>query len=151
MKSFVGSVALIRHPEHEEQQWLLKWSEPRQHYRMVTAERLEGESYRDCIDREIAWDLALQRNKDYLISSMSRLHIEEIMQVSGDCSETFFILEFFAADLYGKTSKSQIEADQTTRWISSREVLNGVTHTGERIDPYLVALLNKYELISPHA
>ncbi|MFN3157744.1 MAG: hypothetical protein ACE37I_00430 [Rubinisphaera brasiliensis] len=150
MNSFVGSVALVRHPEDEENRWLLKWSDTELQYRMIIAKRLEGETYRECLDREIAWELELRQNRDYLISNMSRLHIEEILQLDDECHGTFFLLEFFAVDLYGKTSKASVEANPALRWISTQEILAGQTQQGEGIDRHLVALLKKFELIGRH-
>ena len=54
MNHFTGSVALLRHPEQLEHLWLAHWDSRRQYFDFVTAERLDDESFRECLDREIA-------------------------------------------------------------------------------------------------
>ena len=66
-----GSLALIRHPKAREWEWLLRWSDERGQFETLTAARLESESFREALDREIAWQLDLRRSKDYIISSMA--------------------------------------------------------------------------------
>lgn len=150
MDRFTGSVALLRHPEQEEQAWLLKWAPRRDRWEMVVAECLEGESFREALDREVAWQLNLQRNRDYLIASMSRLHIEETLQLRGSCQQMQYVLEFFVVDLYGQSSRQIIEHAEDLQWVSSREILHGQLTTGQQIDELLVTLIRKFELISAH-
>ncbi|MCG6154858.1 hypothetical protein [Rubinisphaera margarita] len=150
-ESFFGSVALVRHPEEDEKRWLTLWNERRGQHEMIAANRLEQESFRECLDREIAWQLDLRRGKDYIISSMARLHIEQELELPGDSVAQPYIIEFFVTDPYGKTANAALEEQSNTRWLKATEILDGKTETGEPVDPRLVYLLDRFELISRHA
>ena len=50
MTDFCGSVALVRHPEKLERLWLASRNPTRQHLEFITTDKLEGASFRECID-----------------------------------------------------------------------------------------------------
>ena len=66
MESFVGSLGLVRSSAGSPARWLLM---KRAQLEFIHADRLSGDSYRDCIVREITWTLNLHRQKDCLVSS----------------------------------------------------------------------------------
>ena len=121
--AFCGSVALIRHPEQLESLWLAYWNPARQHLDFVTAERLDGDSFRECLDREIAWALDLRRGKDYLLSSMARLHLD-LSDDTGD-AQSLSAVEFFVTDIYGKAGWASVELQEHLHWLTCVEVLDG--------------------------
>ncbi|MDG2127180.1 MAG: hypothetical protein P8K08_04240 [Fuerstiella sp.] len=148
MNHFTGSIALLRHPERLENHWLTYWDARRQHFDFVTAERLDDESFRECLDREIAWVFDLRRGKDYIISSQARLHLD--LPVESENEETFYVVEFYIADLYGKASRAMVELNKEVRWLTSDEVLSGQTSEGVPVNPSLVELLNRADVIARH-
>ena len=148
MNHFSGSIALLRHPEHLEGQWLAYWNEGRRQYDFVTAERLANESFRECLDREIAWVLDIRRGKDYIMSSQPRLHLD--LPIDKEIAGAFFVTEFFIVDLYGKSGRASVELNKQRRWFTSDEVLSGRTVDGALLNPALVALLNKADVIARH-
>lgn len=148
MNQFAGSIALIRHPEYLEDQWLAYWEEGRKRYDFVTAERLDNESFRDCLDREVAWVLDIRRGKDYIISSQARLHLD--LPIDSEIAGAFFVTEFYIVDLYGKSGFASVELNKQLRWLTSEEVLSGRTVDGGLLNPALVALLNKADVIARH-
>ena len=112
----------------------------------MTAERLDDESFRECLDREIAWVLDLRRGKDYIVSSQARLHLDVPVEAADD--ETFFVVEFYIADLYGKASRGMVELNRDVSWLTSDEVLSGQTSKGVPVNPSLVELLNRADVIA---
>ena len=148
MNHFTGSIALVRHPEQLENQWLTHWDTKRKHFDFVTAERLDDESFRESLDREIAWVLDIRRSKDYIISSQARLHLD--IPVESEEDDTFFVVEFYVADLYGKSGRASVELNKKLRWLSSDEVLSGQTTEGLPVNPSLVELLKKADVIARH-
>jgi len=144
------SIALLRHPEQLEELWLTHWDARCQCYDFVTAERLETDSFRECLDREIAWQLELRRGKDYLISSMARLHLDlELPEHDADDgSELRPAVEFYIVDLYGRAGRATIEANPRLRWLSGQEVLAGKTADGKAVAPGLVTLLKMADVIA---
>ena len=149
IEPFCGSVALIRHPEELEKRWLVWWDEQRRQFDFVTAERLDGDSFRECIDREIAWTLDIRRGKDYIVSSMARLHLE--IPVAKDSDDDHHAIEFFVADLYGRRGREAIIDNDKLHWLTSCEVLDGQTEDGRTINPRLVAWLRQADVIARHS
>ncbi len=148
---FIGSVALMRHPEEGEKRWMMLWNPKRNQFEMVTALRLENDTYRECLDRELAWKLDLQRGKEYLISSMARLHIEQELTLPRDEKPVFYAIEFYVSDPYGKQSFAKLEERENLHWLTTHEILAGYGPEDRPVDPRLVYLINKFELISPYS
>ncbi|MCA8986493.1 MAG: hypothetical protein KDA78_02560 [Planctomycetaceae bacterium] len=142
-----GSLALIRNRDAPEQEWLLFWEEQNQQYETIVAHRLERESFRECLDREIAWQLDWRRGKDYLISHMARLHIEQELQLPGDEKPLFYLVEAIVVDPYGKATREAIRHHESAVWLKAADLYQGTTSTGKAIDPRLVALITRFELI----
>ncbi len=128
MEKFVGAVALIRHPVEVERRWLAIWDENRSHFDFAITQRLDDESYRESLDREIAWCFPLRRGKDYLISSVARIHLDTALMLGQLTSPTLFSVGMFVVDLFGKRAAQRIEDDSTTLWLSSNELLTGKTN-----------------------
>ena len=149
MNHFTGSIALLRHPDQLENLWLAHWDEGRKHYDFVTAEQLDDESFRECLDREVAWVLDIRRKKDYIISSQARLHPDLPVEVSD--VETFCVVEFYIVDLYGKSGRASVELNRELRWLTSDEVLSRQTSEGVPVIPSLVELLKKADVIARYS
>lgn len=152
-----ASIALFRHPEQPEKLWLAVWDSHADHFDFVTAERLERESWRECLDREIAWTLHLRRGKDYIISSMARLHLDLAASPGSTESSSLSItpeqprysaVEFYAVDLYGKSGEATLANNERLQWLSSEEVLSGRTANGRLVSPSLVSLLKQADVIA---
>lgn len=143
-----ASIALIRHHDEPEQHWLAFWNVSAKQFSFVVAERLENESWRECLDRELAWELDLRRGKDYLISSMARLHYEEAVVEPGSDEPSKLEIEFYVVDPYGQTGREAFRELPDSRWLSNEELRSGSCKSGEAIDPWLVDLLRKADLFA---
>ncbi len=148
MNQFVGSIALLRHPEKLENLWLAYWNAGRGFFDFVAAEPIEGESFRESLDREVGWILDLRRGKDYIVSSMARLNLE----LPAEDSETDAdgVVQFYVVDLYGKAGRASVELNNQLRWLNGDDVLSGKTAEGEPVNPLLVKLLTKADVITRH-
>ena len=142
-----ASIALIRHHDEPEHHWLSFWNAAAQQFSFVVAERLENESWRECLDRELAWELDLRRGKDYLISSMARLHFEEAIVEPNSDEPAKLEIEFYVVDPYGRAGREAFKSLPDSRWLSNNELRSGKCESGEAIDPWLVDLLRKADLL----
>jgi hypothetical protein len=150
MNGFSTAIALFRHPEQLEKLWLAYWNQSAEHFDFVTSSRLDNESFRECLDREVAWILQLRRGKEYIISSQARLHLDVPAESSDLGQKNCFIVEFFIVDLFGKDGKISIENNSDVRWLTSEEVLSGRTVDGRTVSARLVRLLNHADVIARH-
>lgn len=141
------SIALVRHPDGDEQRWLAIWIARHKWYSFVMAERIEAESWRECLDRELSWVLPVQRGKDYLISAMARLHLEETVSNSETSEEQHVAFEFYVVDPYGRRGKAAFSNLADTRWLTNSELRAGQAADGAQIDPELTALLHRADIL----
>lgn len=137
---FVGSIAMIRRFEGEEILWLARWSSACQRLRLVRAPRLEQESWRECLDREISWTLQLRRGRDYIISRVPRLHFDTLLEDPYNCR---YIAEFYVVDLYGKRGRERACQDEVNCWLTADQLLAGEAPDGRLVDEVDVELLNR--------
>ena len=128
---FDGSVSMIRHTRPDYSSWLACWNDSSECFEFVVAPRLEQESYRDCLSREIAWTLKLERDRDYLISSVARLHYEAHE----------LTVEFFVVEPYGQSFRKRIDANPNARWLRRHELENRRTDDGLSVSVGLCELL----------
>lgn len=145
--SFVGAMALIRQFVEEQCLWLLR-RENNAPLRMIQAQRLEKESYREIIEREVAWVLNLERGKDYIVSSVPRAHYQGVIE-SGDHA-AFYVIELFVVDLFGKRARTLLDRDPDNQWVSTEDLLIGHEETIS-IDPIQRRLLHLTEAIGPES
>gem|GEM_PF-1342302 len=143
-----ASIAMIRHNEQPEMQWLAYWHDQQQHFCFVTAERLENESWRECLDRELAWQLNVRRGQDYLISSMARMHMEETVFDAATKSDIETTVELYVVDPYGRRGRAAFAAAKDVRWLNNHELRNGRTDDGRAIDAWLVNLLKRADVLA---
>ena len=141
------SIALIRCSDAPEKQWLAFMDDSETALSFLTADRLEKESWRECLDRELAWRLELRRGKDYLISSMARRHFDETIDDAGDGRTQHFSYEFFVVDPYGSAGRQAFRVIPNSRWVTNEELRNGATNDGVAVSSWLKDLLLKTDLL----
>ena len=137
---FSKSVALIRHIENERANWLVRWDPQQSQAAFVESPRLEGETYREALYREIDWQLGLDRKKDYLLSSVPRIHFEVSPCGNVHPAKTFDyeqsdfgIVEIYTAEVYRQVVIDKLNSDTHNCWSSSSEILSGVDGQGRPI------------------
>ena len=148
MKSLEIGVALIR-KIGERIHWLGKNNPARQQIDFVIANRLEKESWRDAIMREVAWELDLDRKRDMVVSNMAQLNLEFSAVLPRQTDPAQIACAFYNVELYGKSAKAKVEENEDFLWLTSNEICDGVTETGIRIDP-LWMLLNERAKVIQH-
>lgn len=147
--SFVGAIALIRRFVDEQCFWLVRReSLPGEHGKLglLQSERLEKESYRELIDREVGWILKLDRGRDYIVSSVPRAHFQGLVEtIAGG---TLFVMEFYVVDLFGGRAATRLDRDSANEWLSTAELFAEI-NTGSDLDPVQKRLLQLAEVIRP--
>lgn len=121
-----SAIALIRRWFDGTSRWLVLADDRSMNHRLVEAERLQEESFRESIDREIAWQLNLQRGKDYIVSSVPRLHLEIPFEVTHGCSDgteqRIDVVEFYLIELYGKRASTILDDHPNVHWWSTEQL-----------------------------
>lgn len=142
------SVGMIQRAVDDSIQMLLKYDACGGFWRFVVGQRLENESFRDTILREVAWQLDLDFTHDFLVAHMALLTMESIEEYSGEDS-VHLRIAFYPVHLYRKQAIELISRQTAFRWFTCREICNGRSDQGDLIDPHIVRYLRKWEVVQP--
>ncbi|MGI9519462.1 MAG: hypothetical protein ACR2NP_20590 [Pirellulaceae bacterium] len=149
LQKWFRSVALIRRIQDDRHLWLARADVPDTPLTFITAQRLERESFRESIRREVAWELQLDSRRDFLVSNVAQLNLEFVARLPDDIVDSHIAVAFFLVDLYGKPALQAVQDDPQNIWLSSREVCDGKTDSGVTLDPRLTFLLDRAGVINP--
>jgi hypothetical protein len=147
MEKVLRSVGLIQKFEKEHAKFLLKWQPERTQLNFVIGERLEKESFRESITREVSWQLGLDRKSDFLVSNMAQLSMEYSGTLPGTPEKRSIAVAFYLVHLYGKTARNKVGQLTTTQWITAAEICDGWTDLGVPIDPIAVHWINRWQIL----
>ena len=149
MRKLFVSVALISRFEGDRSQWLVRWQPRGKCYDLVKGRRLDQESFRETIDREVGWQLGLSRDRDYLVSNMAQLNLEFVDTLPGETEPQHVAVAFYPVHLYGRDARTKIEEDRDNCWITADELLRGQSDGRPKISPVTRHLLRRADVIAP--
>ncbi len=141
------SVALIRKTYNRSLRWLARFSPSTKQLGFVIGERLNRETFRETTIREVAWELKLDRQRDFLVSNMAQLNLEFIDRIPGHFEKSHVTVSFYNVEVYRKEVVTTLERDKANSWVTSEEICNGVTEGGRRFDPLVPYLINRSSVI----
>ena len=148
MEKLFQSIALVQKAEGKKNKLLLSWDSKQSCWRFIVADRLDRESFRESISREVAWQLNLDRNSDLLVSKMAQLSMEFVEDMP-DETQRHVAIAFYSVRIYRRNQLESIACDPRFRWISAAEVCQGATEDGQTIDPRIVTWINKWSVVQP--
>ncbi|MDG2014246.1 MAG: hypothetical protein P8J33_12120 [Pirellulaceae bacterium] len=149
MEKWFQSIALIRRVQDGKNLWLARESDRRPDMvDFIAAPRLESESFRETIRREVGWVLDLDPKRDLLVSNMAQLNLEFVASLPNSTADSHIAASFFLVEIYGRRAMQKIESDPANRWMTSGEVCSGDLETGETVDPRLLFLLDRAKVIN---
>jgi hypothetical protein len=148
MEKIELGLALIRKLE-QQVLWLGKFNDAKEQIDFVTAKRLEKETFREAITREVAWELEIDRRRDFVVSSMAQLNINFITTLPGNSDTTQVAAAFYNVELYRRAVIEKIGESPKFVWLNSTEVCDGISKEGIKLDPLLV-LLNQEAHVIQH-
>ncbi len=147
MRKIDLSAALIRRNEKNGVRWLARASTSNPFLTFVIGDRLEKESFRETAIREVAWELDLDRHRDFLVSNMAQLNLEFVDQIPNQFDKTHVVVSFYNVEIYRKEVIDRLRDDANNIWVTSEEICSGVTRHGQRFDPLVPYLINRSNVI----
>lgn len=150
VKGFIGAIALIRRDRMAgRDEWLALWNAGRGCYQFVEAHKLDDETFRQSLLREIAWTTGLRIGKDFLVAGGPRAHLQfgEVEQC--DAEPIWFVVEFYLVELMGKRHCDILDDHDEIRWVTAENVQAGIASDGRPICPRLLALLKQADILTP--
>lgn len=109
-------------------QWNRKW----QAFNLVGGHREPGESFRECVVRELVEELGITPD-DFAVSGEPLAQIEfEAWSVPAE-ETTAYSMVAFRAEILTDAALRQINKNTENRWLSATELAAAKTHDGRRI------------------
>ncbi len=142
------SVAIVLRTDKNQTSLLLRRQPEPLQWKFVVGERLNRESFRESITREVAWQLNLNRKSDFLVSNMAALSIDHV-ETGPDGSPQLIALAFYNVHIYRGAVLETLSRDASNRWVSAAETCQGKTIDGQTIDPRVVSWINKWSVVQP--
>lgn len=138
-----------RDREDGRDEWLAMWNPGRACYQFVEAHRLEDETFRQSLLREIAWTTGLHTGKDFLVSGAPRAHLQfaEVEDCSAD--PVWFIVEFYLVELMGKRHRDLLSANDEITWVTVEQISTGRAADGRPLCRRLLSLLKQADILMP--
>ena len=141
-------VALIRRIK-QQIHWLGKHDRGKNQIDFVIAQRLEKESWREAVMREVAWELDIDRKREIIVSNMAQLNVEFEAVLPGESELSKISCAFYNVELYRRGTADKVAENEDFVWLTSNEICDGVTKSGIPISP-LVMLLNAEAKVIQH-
>ena len=163
MPHYVGAIVLVRRDAErrsgdepgdsasadpaDRSEWLAVWNPAKGVLALPEAEKLEGESYRDGLVREVAWATGLDAKRDYLLSHAPRAHLQFADQCPGPTEGDITVLEFYVCELFRRGRAKLEDADGVT-WLTAKDLVAGEAG-GKPIASRQLALMKRADLVPP--
>lgn len=141
------AVGLIRHRDGDILRWLVGWRPKLEYYDFTIADRLEGESAREAVTREVAWQYGLDREREFLVSNMAQLNLEQAETMPGDFVPTLVRAAFYNVELYRRSGLDRIRRRPDCEWLSSQQIWEETASDGRPINPLMVHLIKRSQVI----
>lgn len=123
-----AALALIQRSTADGVEWLVQWNTAWEQYHFVGGHRNPGESYRDCLLREIEEELHVSPSQ-CLVGESPRYHLEFLAASERTQTDTHYLLKVFDVTLMDSTLQDVLTRGEN-RWISAAEIENGRTQDG---------------------
>lgn len=147
MQQCFRSVALFKKVNGDSAAYLVWRTSPDAPWQFIVGSRLERESFRETAIREVAWQLKLDRDKDFIVSSMAQLSKESFDTTDSLGRKVHLAVAFYPVQVYRDEVFAVLDLNPGLRWVSSAEVCSGNTRDGEAIDPQVVAWIKKWDIL----
>lgn len=162
MEKIAFAYALVEHPK-KRSNWLVKRRvDISRHAKwdFLQSERLEMESFRDSVLREVGWELNVNPKKEILVSRMPQLNFEKMGVLDSDRgllnawedadgeAPFHYVIEFYKVFSYCRDFCDRIEQKADLDWVTTKDLFSGV-YAETAISPRLIELLRLTEVIQP--
>ncbi|MBL8891374.1 MAG: hypothetical protein JNL67_15450 [Planctomycetaceae bacterium] len=147
MQTIELGLALIRQRASEGSMWLTQASKNQPMLSFVSGSRLEGESFRETISREVAWQLDLERNREFLVANMAQIDLEFEGAIPGQPDLTRLHVAFYSVDLYRSAARQRIAKRDDLVWVPSSVLCEAERFSGWLINPFHQSLIHRSKVI----
>jgi 8-oxo-dGTP pyrophosphatase MutT (NUDIX family) len=143
MRRSEAIVAVVRCERDGGILWLARWNDHWQAFHFVAGHKGLGETYRECLVREVAEELGLLEGTDYIAEAALPAPLEYIAFSRGAGVETHYTMELFNLELVGDDARPRIDADGNNRWLSESEIEAESTCDGQPVSATMKRILRR--------
>jgi 8-oxo-dGTP pyrophosphatase MutT (NUDIX family) len=141
MRESLAAVALIRRREGGSRLWFVRWNSKWGSYFFVGGHKRQGESYRDCVIREMIEELGLKA-RDFRVAPGSGARRRFTAWSRRARSWTRYQMALFEVRLR-VAARRQVDADPQNRWLSDAEAMAGKTADGRPVSETMARLIHR--------
>ena len=150
VRQFIAAIAMIRRDRDAGgTEWLAMWNAGRDCYQFVEARKLEDETFRQSLLREIAWATGLRTGKDYIVAGGPRAHLQFAEAERCDAEPVWFIVEFYLVELMGRRHRVVLDGHDDVAWLTAEEIQSGTARDGRPLCPRLRSLIQQADILQP--
>jgi len=147
MKRIELAVALIRSSVSGCPRWLIRQAKDGSKPSLIIGDRLENESFRETVAREVSWELGLDRRRDFLVSNMAQINLEFVDRLPGASEKSHVLVAFYNVEIYRAKVIRQLRDNDSCHWVDSAAICDGVTRQGQILNPIVPYLINRSSVI----
>ncbi len=149
-RQFIAAFALIRRDRDAGgSEWLALWNPGQECYQFVEARKLDDESFRRSLIREISWATGLRTGKDFLVASNARARVQYAELEDCHSEPVWFVVEFYLVELMGRRHRQVVEDLDGVAWLTAEEVQSGAARDGRPICPQMRSFLKRADILQP--
>ncbi len=147
MRRSEGALALIRRQRDGRSEYLVQWNEKWGAYSFVGGHRRPDETFRACLQRELAEELHLQPGTGYDLPDRPPWHLEYTAYSESAGVETAYVMELFIVELT-PAGLAAVEADPVNRWVSQEQVRDRRAGDQRPVSRTVALLLDRIGLLA---
>ena len=147
----MAAAALTCRTDGAETRWLVRWNRGWECFFLVGGHKLDAETFRDCLVREIAEELGLSEGQDYAMGSAPLAHVTYAAKSRRTGEDTRYAVELFAVRLASDAVWDRIAADARVRLVTEAEIRSQRCGDGKPISPTMLRLLDSVGWKCPEA
>jgi 8-oxo-dGTP pyrophosphatase MutT (NUDIX family) len=138
----VAAVALIRRRYGGPMRHLVQWNANWAAFHFVGGHKRPGETFRDCLVREVGEELGLAEAVDFAAPAEPVVHLEFDAMSASTGRMTAYTMEVFEVEILGDAALAKVAANPENRWVSEAEIHSGRCGDGTPISPTTELILS---------
>lgn len=143
MRKSIAAVAAIQREDETGTLWLARWNAKWQCYHFISGHKRPGESFRECIVREVREELHLSEGTDFRVGDDPLARVEYEGWSRSARAETIYTMELFEVKVTGTSAWKTLDADAKCRWLTKAEIQAQKCKDGKPVSSTAELLLSK--------
>ncbi len=147
MRESIAAFALMGRVHGGQRQWLAQWNDHWERYNFVGGHKRSDETFRECIVREIAEELALVDGTHVTVAEEPAAHLQYQAWSHRANEDTQYVIEVFPSPLLSHEVESIIDANPLNRWLDESEIRAQQTADGRWVSEIMWMVLAQVGLV----